>query len=83
MCSESYQYKFRRLIGDREVELSGAAVIYLLRFGGQLAGSTPPRPGGRPRVEASRAPPHTHVPQLLRYRIGAYGREATRVPLFF
>ena len=65
------------------------AVIYLLRFGGQLAGqhTVAATPGGRPHRARARglrgpSPPHTHAPQLLRYRIGAYGREATRVPLY-
>ena len=48
-----------------EVELSGGGNLFVA-FRRAASGQHAATPGGRPRVEASRAPPHTHAPQLLR-----------------
>ena len=64
------------------------AEIYLLRFGGQLAGqhTVAATPGGRPHGTRARPPralaaTHPRTCQLLRYRIGAYGRGAIAIVL--
>jgi len=68
-----------------EVELSGGGNLFVAF---RRAASRAAHGRRHPRGAAARArglrgpsPPHTHAPQLLRYRIGAYGRGATRVPL--
>jgi hypothetical protein len=73
-----------------EVELSGGGNLFVAfrRAASRAAhGRRHPRGARRPHRARARglrgpSPPHTHAPQLLRYRIGAYGRGATRVPLY-